>query len=232
MKMLGLANRVNASTSIDVPWLGEKYTPGPPNAAGGLLLLWESANKINPVLTWNQPPVIWLADAQRRAVNGSAGPAAALAAVQRLYPIVEATALFLATNPFFNESSGFYELGSPTLGAEEFGDFMRIRKPVFETVYFAYALDIANEWRELLGMPRDATWDAVAAGLGGLPLDPQNTTAPSYSFNAEAACCYVASASCPPGRFGGKDQCSPKTGHPSPAGESLVWSLEGLCARL
>ena len=85
-----------------------------------------------------------------------------------------------------------------------------------ETAYFAYAIDVANDWRELLGLPRDAKYDTVASGLGGLPLDPAEA-APTYSFNAEAACCYVDPASCPPGRFGGRDQCSPQGGHPSPA---------------
>lgn len=219
-KMLGLANRGNAAVAIDVPWLGAANGWGPPTPASGdagLLLLWESANKINPVLMWNQPPVVWLADAVRRAVNATEGAAATDAAVRRLAPLVFATADFCAAQPFFNETSGFYELGAPTLGAEEYGDFTRIRKPLFETVYYAYALDVANEWRELLGLPRDAQYDRVAAGLGGLPLDPAQAT-PTYSFNAEAACCYVAPAACPPGRFGGRDQCSPRSGHPSPAG--------------
>ena len=155
-----------------------------------------------------------LADAVRRATNASQGAAAAAAVVDRLAPLVDATADCISDMPFFNASSGFYELGPPTLGAEEFGDFMKIRKPAWETVYMAYALDVANEWRELRGLPRDAQYDAVAAGLGGLALDPAQA-APTYAFNAEAACCY--NATCPPGRFGGRDQCSTNAGHPSPA---------------
>ena len=48
LKMLGLANTHNASTSIDVPWLGTKYTPPPDWAPTGSLLLWESFNLSNP----------------------------------------------------------------------------------------------------------------------------------------------------------------------------------------
>jgi hypothetical protein len=50
-KMLGLANRGNASAAIDVPWLGAANGWGPPDpdAEAGLILLWESANEINPV---------------------------------------------------------------------------------------------------------------------------------------------------------------------------------------
>ena len=80
-------------------------------------------------------------------------------------------------------------------------------KPVFETVYFAAMLDVANEWRELQGLPRDARYDAVAAGLGGLALDPAEDP-PAYSFNFNAACCYVNKSACPPGRFGGRDACA------------------------
>ena len=248
-KMLALANRFNQTSSISVPWLGEAsgWAPPAPEDNAGLLLLWESANTINPVcacmrtlrarrliappppppptlpprsprpaqvLTWNQGPVIWLADAIRRSLNATQGSAAAQAAVARLAPLVFATADCIADMPFFNETSSFFELGSPTLGAEEFGDFMKIRKPAWETVYFAVTLDIANEWRELLAMPRDAKYDAVAAGMGGLPIDPAQAV-PTYAFNAEAACCY--NTSCPPGRFGGRDQCSTNSGHPSPA---------------
>jgi hypothetical protein len=215
-KMLALANRANRSSSISVPWLGEGegFAPPAPGHEDGLLLLWESANNINPVLTWNQGPVAWLAEAIRLATNFSQGAAAALAVVQRLAPLVLATGDAYADLPFLNETSGCYEIGPPTLGAEEFGSFLKIRKPLWETVYAAVALDIANEWRELLGQPRDAKSDAVAGGLCGLPLDPAQS-APTYAFNAEAACCY--NASCPPGRFGGRDQCDVQAGHPSPA---------------
>ena len=176
----------------------------------------QAANKINPVLLWNQPHVIWLADAQRRAVNASSGGAAALATATRLAPLVFATADFLADRPFFNESAGGFELAPPLLGAEEMGDFMRIARPTYETVYTALALDLANEWRVLLGLPEDAHWANVSGGLGNLPLDPAESP-PAYSFNAAAACCYVPAAQCPPGRFGGRDQCSPQEGHPSPS---------------
>jgi hypothetical protein len=51
-------------------------------------------------------------------------------------------------------------------------------------VYFAYALDVANEWRALQGLPLEAHWANVSGLLGNLPLDPAETE-PVYSFNAE-----------------------------------------------
>lgn len=85
LKMLGLANTYFPYTSIDVKWLGTDYVcrqsgkifsyllksayfpaqATPPDwAPAGQLLLWESFNKINPVLQWNQPHMVWLADVQ------------------------------------------------------------------------------------------------------------------------------------------------------------------------
>lgn len=40
-------------------------------APPGNLLVWESFNKINPVLQWNQPHMVWLADVQVRTGRGS-----------------------------------------------------------------------------------------------------------------------------------------------------------------
>ena len=45
-----------------------------------------------------------------------------------------ATAEYLASAPFFNETSQFFELGPPLLGGEEFGDFTVISRTTFETV--------------------------------------------------------------------------------------------------
>ena len=133
LKMLGLAQTHNASGAVDVAWLGTAVEPAPAWAPPGSLLVWESFNGINPVLQWQQPHMIWLADAQRRAVNASQGAAAAAALMQELAPLVYATADYLASAPFFNETSGFYELGPPLLGGEEFGDFTRISRATFET---------------------------------------------------------------------------------------------------
>ena len=215
--MLGLANPANRTAAVDVSWLGTDFAAPPAWAPEGELLVWESFNQINPILQWNQPHMIWLADAQRRAVNATQGPAAALSLVAELAPLVFATADYLASAPFFNESSGFFELGPPLLGGEEFGDYYVISRPSFETVYFAYALDVAGEWRELLGQLPDPAWANVSGLMSNLPLDPAQAV-PTYSFNAAAACCYVDKADCPVGRFGGKEQCSPLSGHPMPAG--------------
>jgi hypothetical protein len=67
---------------LDVPWLGLDFDPDPfppPwNASSAPpLFQWESNSAVGPLLVWQQPHVIWLADLQRRAANATQGPAAA-----------------------------------------------------------------------------------------------------------------------------------------------------------
>jgi hypothetical protein len=92
---------------------------------------------------------------------------------------------------------------------------MRILNPTFELVYFALGLDIANQWRVLQGLQKNATWDAMAGQFARLFIDPQTQpSAPAYSNNYECACLYVDSSACPAGRYGNKDQCGPRQSHP------------------
>ena len=67
---------------LDTPWLGLAYDahpfPEPWSAATAApLFQWESNSGVGPLLVWQQPHVIWLADLQRRAANSTSGPAAA-----------------------------------------------------------------------------------------------------------------------------------------------------------
>lgn len=70
---------------LDAPWLGLAYDahPFPPPwsaTTAAPLYQWESNSGVGPLLVWQQPHVIWLADLQRRAANVTGGPAAAGAA--------------------------------------------------------------------------------------------------------------------------------------------------------
>ena len=165
-------------------------------APNGTILLWESVQVDNALIIWQQPHVIFLADLQRRAANASGGGDAAMAVVTRQAPLVIATADYLATRMFFNESAGpagQYLLGPPVMGGQECGDAQQTFNPVFEVVYAAYALDLANEWRELMGLARDALYDAVASNLAPLHTDPVPPTPgePVYTFDDRCVCQFL-----------------------------------------
>ncbi len=88
-------------------------------------------------------------------------------------------------------------------------------------------LDVANNWLELLGQPRNASWANIANKLATPFIDPASPPdTPLYSFNAACACAYTRPGQCPPGRFSNKTQCSALTSHPKPAG--LMGVLNGL----
>jgi hypothetical protein len=49
-------------------------------------------------------------------------------------------------------------------------------------------LDVANDWLELTGQPRNATWDKIAIGFAPLFVDPASPAdTPLYSFNYACA---------------------------------------------
>lgn len=144
-----------------------------------------------------------------------------LTQVRRLAPLVLATADYLASRVYFNESDGGaggrYWLGPPVsesaagrshrallhwqsppparlaVGGEESSDALRNYNPTFELVYTGYTLDVANEWRGWLGLAPDPRYEAVAGGLAALPLDPGSADAgaPRYTLNLLCACYYL-----------------------------------------
>lgn len=176
-----------------MPWLGLDYAEWPfGGAPNGTLMVWESPQVANALVIWQQPHTIWLADLQRRAANASGEDAAALDVVRTQLPLVLATADYLAARVYWNESEGAageFWLGPPVMGGQECGDVTQTFNPVFETVYIALALDIANEHRALLGLPLDERYDAVARNLAPLHIDPAAPPgAPRYTFDDTCVC--------------------------------------------
>jgi hypothetical protein len=212
---------------LTVPWLGLDHAPWPfggePN---GTLLAWESVGWWS-LLIWQQPHLIFMADLQRRAANatsaGAGGPAAAAALVAAQAPLVLASADYLAARVFFNESAGVFMLGPPVMGGAEQGDFTMTFNPVFEVVYLAYALDIANDWREMLGLPRDPHYDNVSSNMAALhtdPAPPDPPGVPLYTFDDGCVCQFLKNgtrnAACPPAIVPSPkgSNCKALSGHP------------------
>ena len=187
------------------------------------MLVWESPQVDNALIIWQQPHPIVLAELQRRAAAASGGAAAAADVVTRLFPLVAASADYLAARMFFNESdgaAGTFMLGPPVVGGQEEGDPRRTFNPTFEMVYVGAALDLANEWRGFAGLPQSAIYDRVASNLAQLPTDPASPPGPPlYVFDAKCACQYlrggVKNASCLPSYVPeGGVNCGALSAHP------------------
>ncbi len=116
----------------------------------------------NPLIVWNQPHLIYLAELLYR----NQPTAATLA---RYRDLVLETAECLATMVHWNEAKKQYDLGPPLWIAQEIYDQATSQNPSFELAYWRWTLGVAQQWRERLGLPRDDKWDHVIAHLAPIP---------------------------------------------------------------
>jgi len=121
-----------------------------------------SPGGINPYIIWNQPNPIYLAELVYRAK-----PTPETLALYR--DLVFESAKFLASFAHRDPATGIYHLGPPLKNVSESTHPELVRDPTFEVAFWYYGLDLAQKWRERLGLPRDARWDDVLQNLAPLP---------------------------------------------------------------
>lgn len=118
----------------------------------------ESPSGIGVFLLWQQPHVVHLLELLRLEGRDEGF-------LREHYPLVEATAEFMAD--VVEERDGRYALGPPLIPAQE--SYLAGRatntNPTFELAYWSWALRVANEWRERLGLPVRADWQRVSARM-------------------------------------------------------------------
>ncbi|MFT3780396.1 MAG: hypothetical protein QM790_00170 [Nibricoccus sp.] len=115
-----------------------------------------------PLIVWNQPHMVYLCELLYRNE-----PTPTTLAKYR--DLVLETADCLASMVWFDPSRKQYVLGPPLWIAQEIGDQATSQNPGFELSYWRWALSVAQQWRERLGLPRDEKWDHVIAHLSPLP---------------------------------------------------------------
>jgi hypothetical protein len=116
----------------------------------------------NPLIVWNQPHPIYLAELLYRN-----SPTPEILAKYR--DLVFETADCLATMVHWNEAEGRYDLGPPLWIAQEIYDQATSRNPSFELAYWRWAIGVAQQWRERLGLGRDEKWNHVITHIAPLP---------------------------------------------------------------
>jgi hypothetical protein len=122
----------------------------------------EGPSSVGAFLIWQQPHFIYFAEEAYRAHPD--------AATLKLYQDrVLATADFMATYPFYEKDKDRYILGKGLIPAQERFKAEETFNPTFELVYWNWALNMAQQWRQRLGQPRNAKYDEVLAKLAKLP---------------------------------------------------------------
>ncbi|RYY17025.1 MAG: hypothetical protein EOO36_10315 [Cytophagaceae bacterium] len=122
----------------------------------------EGPSSVGAFLLWQQPHTIYFAEEAYRAHPN--------AATLKLYQErVSQTAEFMASYPFFEKGKNRYILGKGVIPAQERFKAEDTFNPTFELVYWYWALETAQKWRERQGQPRHPQWDDVLQKLAQLP---------------------------------------------------------------
>jgi hypothetical protein len=116
----------------------------------------------NPLIVWNQPHPIHLAELLYRADPSRA-------TLERYRELVFDTARCMASMLRWDERGQRYVLGPPLWIAQEIYDQGTSMNPTYELSYWARGLEIAQQWRERLGMARDPDWETRRTHLAALP---------------------------------------------------------------
>lgn len=116
----------------------------------------------NPLIAWNQPHAIHLAELMYRA-----DPTPATLA--RYRELVFETADAMASMLHWDAAGKRFVLGPPLWIAQEIHDQSTSMNPAYELSYWAWGLETAQKWRERLGLARDAGWEHKRTHLAALP---------------------------------------------------------------
>ena len=116
----------------------------------------------NPLIVWNQPHMVYLAELLYR---NSPTPAV----LEKYRDLVLETAEGMATMLYLDPLRGQYVLGPPLWIVQEIHDQATSQNPAFELAYWRYGLETAQQWRVRLGLMREPHWDDILARLAPLP---------------------------------------------------------------
>ena len=120
----------------------------------------QSPSSIGVFLIWEQPHPIYYAELLRRANPGRK-------TLKQYADVVFKTAEFMADYAVWDRATKRYVLGPPVIPAQESYGKLRatIFNPTYELAYWQWALNVAQQWRVALGLPRVVKWDDVAKNL-------------------------------------------------------------------
>lgn len=122
----------------------------------------QSPSSIAPVLIWQQPHPIALAELCYQANPNSE-------TLQRWREIVVQSAHFMASYAKWDEQQQAYVLGPPLIPAQECHQPEESSNPPYELEYWKYGLQIASRWLERLEEEVPAIWLEVAQHMADPP---------------------------------------------------------------
>jgi hypothetical protein len=122
----------------------------------------ESPSSVGAFLIWQQPHFIYMAELLYRSKQGSQ-------TLKKYKDLLFATADFMASFPSYNAQTKKYNLGKGLIPAQECFDAVKTFNPTYELAYWSWALEVAQQWKKRLGLPREKKWDEIINNLAPLP---------------------------------------------------------------
>ncbi len=123
----------------------------------------ETPSSIGALLIWQEPHVISFAELCYRKHKDEQ-------TLKKYRELVFATADFMASFAYYDTAKGRYILGKGVIPAQERFKAEETFNPTYELAYWHWALDIAQQWRQRLHLPRNKQWDDVLQKLSPLPV--------------------------------------------------------------
>ncbi|MFT4093849.1 MAG: hypothetical protein QM640_09410 [Niabella sp.] len=139
----------------------------------------ESPSSIGALLIWQEPHFIYYAELMYRAK-------ASKELLNKYKDLVFGTADFMADFAYYDSTKHKYILGKGVIPAQERFKAEDTYNPTYELVYWHWALETAQKWRERSGLPRNKKWDAVLNDLSPLPVQDNK-----YLFTESATDSYT-----------------------------------------
>lgn len=139
----------------------------------------ESPSSVGAFLIWQQPHLIYFAELCYRDHHNAE-------TLKKYKRLVFATADFMASYAFYDSVKQRYVLGKGVIPAQERFKAEETFNPTYELVYWHWALNIAQQWRERLGLSRNKKWDEVVNRLSPLPIQSDK-----YLFTESATDSYT-----------------------------------------
>ncbi len=125
----------------------------------------EAPSNTGSFLIWQQPHPIYMAELIYRAHPSEAF-------LREFADMVEQTAAFMADFLTYDDKKDRYIIKGAIPAQETLRAAVTVNPP-FELAYWYYALNVAQQWRERLGQPRNAEWDTMLHKLSPLAANKQ-----------------------------------------------------------
>lgn len=123
----------------------------------------ESPSSVGAFLIWQQPHFIYFSELCYRDHKD-------VKTLERYKDLVFATADFMASYAYYDSTKQKYVLGPALIPAQERFKAETTINPAYELVYWQWALNTAQQWRQRLKLPRNKKWDDVLNKLSPLAI--------------------------------------------------------------